>query len=70
MLISVSNKESGEVTVRAECYRSMKISQKPHCLSVRESHSTGSVQVQFRLRNRFLLSNQVSVSHVIAANNG
>ncbi|XP_051965505.1 uncharacterized protein LOC127631432 [Xyrauchen texanus] len=42
----VSNKESGEVTVRSECFRSMRKSQKPHCLSVRESHPAGSVQVQ------------------------
>ena len=65
MLISVSNKEAGEVTVRAQCYRSMKKSQKPHCLSVRESHPTGSVQAHEK---------QVSVCqikflrHVIAAN--
>uniref|UniRef100_A0A1A8B863 Si:ch211-229b6.1 n=1 Tax=Nothobranchius furzeri TaxID=105023 RepID=A0A1A8B863_NOTFU len=30
----VSSKESGEVTVRSECFRSMKKSQKPHCLSM------------------------------------
>ncbi|KAG1930738.1 hypothetical protein F2P79_022067 [Pimephales promelas] len=46
MLITVSNKESGEVTVRSECFRSMRKSQKPHCLSVRKSHPAGSVQVQ------------------------
>ena len=33
-------------TVRSECFRSMRKSQQPHCLSVRESHPAGSVQVQ------------------------
>ena len=63
MLISVSNKEAGEVTVRAQW--SMKKSQKPHCLSVRESHPTGSVQAHEKqvsvCQIKFLL-------HVIAAN--
>lgn len=42
--MSVSNKDSstGEVTIRAECYRSMRKSQKPHSLSVGESYTAGS----------------------------
>ncbi|KAF7223857.1 putative LOC107388332-like protein [Nothobranchius furzeri] len=31
--VTISSKESGEVTVRSECFRAMKKSQKPHCLS-------------------------------------
>ena len=59
MLISVSNKEAGEVTVRAQCYRSMKKSQKPHCECKGKSSyrfSSGSWETGF------CLSNQVSSS--------
>lgn len=67
MLITVANKESGgEVTVRSECFRSMRKSQKPHCLSVRESQPAGSVQVQ--KKQVPVCQNHVSVSYIIAVN--
>ena len=45
MLITVSNQGLTGLTIRCQCYRSMRKSQPPHSLSVRESYHTGSVQV-------------------------
>ena len=45
MSITVSNQGLTGLTIRCECSRSMRKSQPPHSLSVRESHHTGSVQV-------------------------
>ncbi|XP_037545850.1 uncharacterized protein LOC119422545 [Nematolebias whitei] len=59
----VSNKEAGEVTVRAECFQSMRKSQKPHCLSMvlRESKP-----VEFQGCQCTCVAGTVLCSHVAA----
>ena len=57
MLITVSDQGLTGLTIRCQCYRSMRKSQPP----VRESHHTGSVQVPEKTQVLYLSSIDVFV---------